>query len=140
LNGDGLDAFSEWSRVRTKESPFRGNSDDGIAVADDAILQFDKCIVFGNENDGVAATKGAVVSLTGCTLADSLEKRGLLAEDKGTQAVCNECTVRGKYRHGLCASDLASVQLDGCTIVGNEDDNCAGMRWSCCWSHQMPGG
>jgi hypothetical protein len=107
--------------VEAKECTFV-NADDGVYVCGGKV-QLDKCMAVGNEGFGVVAVSGADVRLTGCTLADSLDKSGLCVQDKGTRATGKECIFLGNNGSGVAVVRLANLQLDACVLVGNKGDH-----------------
>jgi hypothetical protein len=120
LENTGLAAVNKGTRVDAKETAFQGSFLRGVEAWEHASVQLDKCSVTRNKDANVFAHVGAVVGLTGCTVADSLERSGLVAEHKGTRVDAKETTFQGNCQHGVYARKEAMVQLDNCTVTRNK--------------------
>jgi prolyl-tRNA editing enzyme YbaK/EbsC (Cys-tRNA(Pro) deacylase) len=88
-----------------------------------ASLKLKKCTAASTEDINVEALCGAVVELTGCTVSDCLEGKGLDAKDKGTHVVAKETQFEGNIK-GVVVVGLASVQLDKCTAASLSNKEC----------------
>jgi hypothetical protein len=139
LEKSGLGAGGKGTRVDAKETTFQGNFICGVTAGKHASLQLDKCTVARNKNVNVLAYEGAVVGLTGCTVADSLEGSGLVANGKGTRVDAKETTFQGNCQDGVHAWKEAMVQLDSCSVTRNKrkdvysSENGVLSRWAAAW-------
>jgi surface antigen len=121
LEGNGLKALFNGTHVKAKETMIQRNL-KGVVVEKRASVQLDKCTAASNKDSNVEALCGGIVELTGCTVSDCLQGKGLDAKDKGSRVVAKETKFQGNY-NGVIVSEEASMQLDKCIVTSNKDSN-----------------
>jgi hypothetical protein len=130
--------YDKGARAEANESTFKGNCRNGVVVWNQASVQLEKCRAGSNKLENVGAASGAVVSLTCCTVADSLEQSGLAVSDEGTRVEANESTIEGNCRMVVEVWNQASFQLDKCTGGEQQAQQCVGCKRRSCRPHGLP--
>lgn len=84
-----------------------------------SVLTMNSCTVTEAQLSCIALMGGAHGRLQGCTLRKSMQRSGVVAENKGTKLYMEGCSLKGNAQCGMLANERAVVVVMGCKSVGN---------------------